>query len=61
MPANLENSSVATVLEFQRIWNFIPIPKKGCAKECSNYHAIVLMSQAGKIVLKTFKLGFNSM
>ena len=52
MPANLENSSVATVLEFQRIWNFIPIPKKGCAKECSNYHAFVLMSQAGKIMLK---------
>ena len=31
---------------------FIPIPKKGNAKECSNYHTIVLISQASKVVLK---------
>ena len=31
---------------------FIPIPKKGNAKECSNYHEIVLISHAGKIMLK---------
>jgi len=30
----------------------IPIPKKGDAKECSNYHTIVLISQAGKVMLK---------
>ena len=35
MPANLENSAVATGLERSV---FIPIPKKGNAKECSNYH-----------------------
>ena len=52
MPANLENSAVATVLEFQRIWNFIPIPKEGYAKECSSCRAIVLMSHASKIMLK---------
>ena len=31
---------------------FIPIPKKGSAKECSNYHTIVLISQASKVMLK---------
>jgi len=36
--ANLENSAVATV--------FIPIPKKGNAKECSNYRTIARISHA---------------
>ena len=31
---------------------FIPIPKKGNLKECSNYHAIVLTSHASKVMLK---------
>ena len=31
---------------------FLPIPKKGNAKECSNYHTIVLISQASKVMLK---------
>ena len=31
---------------------FIPIPKKGNAKECSNYCTIVLISYAGKVMLK---------
>ena len=31
---------------------FIPIPKKGSAKECSNYHTIVLISHASKVMLK---------
>ena len=31
---------------------FIPIPKKGNAKECSNYCTIVLISHASKIMLK---------
>ena len=31
---------------------FIPIPKKGNAKECSNYHTIAVISQASKIMLK---------
>ena len=30
----------------------IPIPKKGNAKECSNYHTIVFISHTGKITLK---------
>ena len=31
---------------------FIPIPKKGNAKECSNYHIFVLISHASKVMLK---------
>ena len=49
MPANLENSTVATGLE--RLV-FIPMPKKGNAKECSNYHTIALISHTSKVVLK---------
>ena len=46
---NLENSAVATGLEKVV---FIPIPKKGKAKECSNYHTIVLISHASKVMHK---------
>ena len=31
---------------------FIPIPKKGNAKACSNYHKIVFISHASKVLLK---------
>ena len=31
---------------------FIPVPKKGNAKECSNYHRIALISHASKVMLK---------
>ena len=31
---------------------FIPIPKKGNAKECSNYHTIALISHASQVMLK---------
>ena len=34
---------------------FIPIPKKGNAKECLNYHTIVLISQASKVMFKIFQ------
>ena len=34
---------------------FIPIPKKGNAKECSNYHTIALISHARKVMLKVFQ------
>ena len=51
MPANLENSAVATGLEKV---SFVPIPQKGNAKECSNYHTIALISHASnaQIMLK---------
>ena len=35
---------------------FIPIPKKGNAKECSNYHTIVLISCASKVMLKILQV-----
>ena len=34
---------------------FIPIPKKGNAKECSNYHTFALISHANKVMLKTLQ------
>ena len=49
MPTNLENSAVATN------WKgsvFIPIPKKGNAKEYSNYCSIAFISHASKVMLK---------
>ena len=49
MPANLENSAVATGLEKD---SFHPIPKKGNAKECSNSHTIALFSHASKVMFK---------
>ena len=49
MPANLENASVATGLEKSV---FVSIPKKGNAKECSNYHITAVISHASKVMLK---------
>ena len=58
MPENLEKSAVATGLERSV---FIPISKKGNAKECSNYHTIALISHAGKVMLKKLsKPGFSN-
>ena len=39
--------------------NCIPIPKKVNAKECSNYHKIVLISQASKVMLKIVQARLN--
>ena len=48
MPANLENSAVATGLEK---FSF-PIPNKENAKECSNYCTITLITHTNKVMLK---------
>ena len=61
----LEDDSVKVLHSIcQQIWktqqwpqdwkrsDFIPIPKKGNAKECSNYHTIALISHANKVMLK---------
>ena len=53
MPANLENSTVATGLEKSV---FIPTPKKGNAKECLNYHTIAFISHASKVMLKILQV-----
>ena len=52
MPANLENLAAATGLERAV---FIPIPKKGNARECSNCRTIALISHARKVTLKIFQ------
>ena len=49
MPANLENSAVATGLEKV---SFHSSPKERQCKECSNYHTIALISYASKVMLK---------
>ena len=49
MPANLENS--AGPQDWKRSV-FIPIPKKGNAKKCSNYRTVALISHASKVMLK---------
>ena len=49
MPANLENSAVATGLEKSV---FFPILKKDNAKECSNYSTNALILHANKVMLK---------
>ena len=52
MPANLENSAVATG------WKrsvFFPIPRKGKAKECSNYCMIAFISLAHKVMIKNLQ------
>ena len=53
MPANLENSAVATGLEKV---GFHSNPKKGNAKECSNYHIIALISYTNKVMLKILQV-----
>ena len=50
--------------QWPRDWKrsvFIPIPKKGNAKECSNYCTIALISHASKVSSKFSKPVFNSM
>ena len=62
---NLKDDAVKVLHSiYQQIWKtqqwpqdwersvFIPIPKKGNAKECSNYRTIALISQASKVMLK---------
>ena len=52
MPANLETQ------QWPQDWKrsvFIPIPKKGNAKECSSYHTIALISHASKVMLQTLQ------
>ena len=53
---------------YQQIWKtqqwpqdwkrsvFIPIPKRGNAKDCSNYHTIALISHASKVMLKILQV-----
>ena len=53
MPANSENSAVATGLEKV---SFHSNPKERQCQKCSNYHTIALISHASKVVLKIFQV-----
>ena len=56
MPANLETQ------QWPQDWKssvFIPIPKKGNAKECANHCTIVLISHASKVMLKILQARFQ--
>ena len=58
MPANLENA------QWPQDWKrsvFIPIPKKGNAKEYSDYCTIALISHASKVMLKILQERLHSM
>ena len=52
MPANLENSAVAQ--DWKRSV-FIPVPKKGNSKGCSNYQTIALISHSSEEILKVLQ------
>ena len=56
MPANLENSAVATGLEKVSFHSSL---KNGNAKECSNYHTIALISHTSKVMLKILQARFQ--
>ena len=51
MPANLENSAVATGLE--------KVSFHSSLKECSNYHTIALISHASEVMLKILQARFQ--
>ena len=56
MPANLENSAVATGLEKV---SFHSNPKERHAKAWSDYHTIALISHASKVMLKILQAGLQ--
>jgi len=73
IPVELKDDAVKVLHSIcQKIWKtqqwpqdwkrsfFIPIPKKGNAKQCSNYSTVALISYASKVMLKIPKPGFNS-
>ena len=53
MPANLENSAVATGLEKVRCHSN---PKESQCQKCSNYHTTALISHASKVMLKILQV-----
>ena len=59
MLANLENSPVASSSGYRKRSVFIPIPKKGNAKEFSNYCTIALISHSSKMMLKILQPRFQ--
>ena len=58
MPANLENSTLATGLEKV---SFHSNHNKGNAKECSKYYTIALISHASKVLLKILQARLSNL
>ena len=59
MPANLENSfGHRTGKDHSKS---LSIPKKGNAKECTNYHTIAVISHTGKVMLKILQARLQHM
>ena len=69
----LKNDAVKVLHSiYQQIWKtqqwpqdckrpvFIPVPKKGNVKECSNYHSIALISHASKVMLKILQASLQN-
>ena len=53
---------ICKVQQWPQDWKrsvFIPIPKKGKAKECSNYHTIAFISHTSKVMLKILQAGLQ--
>ena len=53
---------ISKTQQWPRDWKrsvFIPIPKKGNAKECSNYHTVALISHTSKVMLKILQARFQ--
>ena len=69
----LKDEAVKVLYSSEQVWKtqqwpedwkrsvFIPIPKKGNAKKCSNYHIIVLISHASMVMLRILMVGFSSL
>ena len=53
MPANLENSAVATGLEK---FSFLSNPKERQCQKCSNYHTVALLSHSSRVMLKILQV-----
>ena len=56
------HSKCQQIWKTQQEWKssvFIPIPKKGNTKECSNYHTIVLILHVSKVMLKILQARFQ--
>ena len=47
-------------LQDRKMSVFIPIPKKGNAKECSNYYTFALISYTSKVMLKILQASFSN-
>ena len=72
IPVELFQILKVDAMNFPKIWKtqqwpqdwkrsvFIPIPKKGNAKECSNYHIIAVISHSSKVMLKILQAGFSN-